>query len=366
MKKIGIVELYSGKSGKKGFYNCQEVGMAKAYAEYGYELYIFFPDGKDGIVEEKVKKGVIIVHCPGIKIGVHGRFDWNILKKYHIECVQCNIDNQIFAPGMIKFCKQNNILVFLYIGTLGSDKTNLLKKIIMRQFFERNIRCMRDDKCFAKTKYVADKLKNNGIDSEIVPVGLDTDYIPNIKKNKTQIRSSLNLPDNKKIILFVGRIDTYKRPLDFIELVRLLNEDFYAVVIGSGNLNADLEKLIKEYELVNRVNWLKEIPNKEIHAYYKACDYFINLNDHEIFGMSILEAMYQGIVVIAMSAPGPEMIIEDRKNGYIVKKISEIKELLNENVACDKKEIQNRVSKNFCWRENVKKVIQWLENVDKV
>lgn len=366
MRRVGIVTLYCGQSGKKGFYNCQEIGMAKGYASLGYNCYIFVPDGIDNIEEEKVTQYVTIIHCPGKKIGVHGRFDWNILKKYRIEYVQCNFDNQIFAPYLIKFCDKNNIPVFLYIGIIKSDTTNFIKKIIMGQLFKRNIYCMRNHKCFVKTKYVADELRKIGVDSEIVPVGLDIDCIPTIEEDKVQLRKKLNLPHWKKIILFVGRIDSYKRPMDFIELVRQVDDNYYAVMIGNGRLNDSLSCLIKKYGLVNKIRWIKSVPNIEIHTYYKACDYFINLNDHEIFGMSILEAMYQGILVIAMSAPGPDMIIEDKKNGYIVKKNAEIKKLLDRNVTCDKNEIHNRVAKNFCWRENLEKVIHWLENVDEV
>ena len=36
MKKFGIVELYCGNSGKRGFYNNQEIGLSKAMKKKGY------------------------------------------------------------------------------------------------------------------------------------------------------------------------------------------------------------------------------------------------------------------------------------------------------------------------------------------
>ena len=41
--RIGIVELYYGESGKKGFYNNQELGVAKAFKAKGYEIIVFYP-----------------------------------------------------------------------------------------------------------------------------------------------------------------------------------------------------------------------------------------------------------------------------------------------------------------------------------
>lgn len=39
--KIGIIDLYKGKSSKKGFYNSQEIGIAQAYSKLGYEVWFF-------------------------------------------------------------------------------------------------------------------------------------------------------------------------------------------------------------------------------------------------------------------------------------------------------------------------------------
>lgn len=367
MKRIGIVDLYCGASGKKGFYNNQEVGMAKGYTEYGFECYIFYADGICSNEKiEKVTDKVIIVHCPGKKIGVHGRFDWKLLTKYKLDYVQCNTDNQLFAPEVIRFCEKNNIPVYHYIGTTKSDSDSFFKRWIMNILYRRNINILKIHKCFAKTVAVADELKQLGIDSEVVPVGLDLDYIPAIKENKEQARALLKLPHDKKIILFVGRIDVYKCPLEFLKIIKSLNDDYYAVMIGSGKLNDKLQKSIDDNNVGLKLSWIKSVPNKDIHLYYRASDYFINLNDHEIFGMSILEAMYQGITVIAVEAPGPNTIIEHGKNGYLVEDLDEIKLLLNRCVTCEAKATQSRVVEEFCWTKTVRKIVLWINCIERV
>lgn len=363
MKQLGIVDLYCGASRKKGFYNNQEVGMAKALADYGYKCYIFYPDGLDNNEQlEQVNDKVVIVHCPGKKVGVHGRFAWDILKKYNLDIIQVNTDNQLFAPDCIKFCEKNGIPVYHYTGTTKSDSGNCVKRWIMDIPYKRNISCLKAHKCFAKTRAVADELKQLGVDSEVVPIGLDLDCIPDIKVNKEQAREVLKLPQDKKILLFVGRIDVYKRPLDFIRMLKDLNDDYYAVMIGSGKLNDKLQRSIDNDNLSSKLCWIKSVPNQDIHMYYKASDYFINLNDHEIFGMSILEAMYQGITVIAMHAPGPDTIIENGKSGYLVKNLGEISLLLTKGVTCNEWCIKQQVVEEFCWKIIVKKIIKWMKS----
>ena len=51
---------------------------------------------------------------------------------------------------------------------------------------------------------------------------------------------------------------------------------------------------------------------------YSVADIFINTNDKEIYGMSILEAMYCGCPVVAKRAPGPEFIVDNGQTGYVI------------------------------------------------
>ena len=133
-------------------------------------------------------------------------------------------------------------------------------------------------------------------------------------------------------------------------------------MIGSGKLNDKLQQSIDNDNLSSKLCWIKSVPNQDIHLYYRASDYFINLNDHEIFGMSILEAMYQGTTVIAVAAPGPSTIIEHGKSGYLVEDLDEIKLLLNRCVTCEAKATQSRVLEYFCWATTVKKIINWIQS----
>ena len=44
MMHIAILQIYCGASGQFGSYNCQEVGLAKAFAALGHRCTVAYPD----------------------------------------------------------------------------------------------------------------------------------------------------------------------------------------------------------------------------------------------------------------------------------------------------------------------------------
>ena len=358
--RIGIVELYCGGSGKKGFYNSQEIGLSRAMKKLGHEMFVFYPDvtSKD-VTEELVECGVTVLRVPAKHIGVHGCYDWNIFLKYGLEVVQINGDNQLWVPECVKFCEDNDIKIYYYLGTLESDSSNIIKKYILQMLAYRNLKCYARHKCFAKTEAVRERLEQLGVkEVEVAPVGLDTAIIPSITENKVMLRERLSIPVDATAILFVGRLEPYKRPEEAVELMHMMQEqkNIVLIMIGTGSLDERIANLIKQYSLEERIIRIKEIPNKKIHEYYAACDIFVNFNDHEIFGMSILEAMYQGCTVIARHAPGPDSIIKDNLVGYLVYDIVKMKDIILSLGYMDKQTVRDYILDNFTW-DNMANII---------
>lgn len=351
-KNFAILELYCGDSGKIGFYNSQELGICKAMRKRGYNCFVFYPDA--GISErvEDVRDDIRIIRCPAKKIGVHGFYDLNVLKQYKIDYVQIDSDNQLYAPNVIRYCLKNGIPFYNYMGTIASDSDNGLKKIVSEFLMKRNIRMYQRSKCFVKTKDVLRSVESAGItNASIVHVGLDFSLIPEISEGQTAIRKSLSLPEDKKILLFVGRMDPYKRPMQMIEVMTKLDDSFFGVMIGTGSLNSEVDEAI-EKELHGRAIRIDRIENKRIHQFYKAADYFLNFNEKEIFGMSMLEAMYQGCNVVAISSPGAREII-DEESGFVTEDLGGMLKIIEKDYKKDSKTIKERILKDFSWDHSV-------------
>lgn len=362
MINFGIVELYCGASGKKGFYNNQEVGLARAMKKLGYSCYIFYPrKNTRNISEELVEENITIVYCPAKTIGAHSRYDWNILKKYQIQLAQIGSDNQIFSPNVLKFCDKNNIPCYNYIGTVETDSTNKIKKSILRLLYNRNIVQYRSHMNFAKTVHVQKELFSLGVKRVgLIPVGLDTSIIPNINGTIDDIKKKCGISSNNRILLYVGRIDTYKHPEKMLKVISDL-PNYYGIVIGDGLLSEAFEKLINDLNIESRLTWIKKLPNQEVQKYYYIADYFLNFNEKEIFGMSILEAMYQGCNVIALHAPGPDSIIIDQVTGFLVGNLDTMEDIINNDRKLDSQEIKKHIKDNFTWDYSATQIDNWFK-----
>lgn len=322
--KLGIIRLYCGNSGKKGFYNIQEIGLAKSLARRGINVDIFFlsSDINRKYIIEEIENNIRLITIKSNRFFNHGIISVNILDEFNLDVIHLLSDNQLLAPNVINYCKKKKIPYYCYIGTIESDKSNFIKKKFMDLLAKRNIYAYKDSKIICKTDEIEEKLKGKGImNTRVIPVGLDFDIIPKIDVSNDEIKSEFGISRDNKLLLFVGRMEEYKKPLEFIELMRYISKnssEYKAIMIGSGSLKYKIIDKIKEYKLENFVLLIDKVSNKEIHKYYKISDVFINLNNNEIFGMSILEAMYQGCPVIAHSAPGPNFIINSGENGFIL------------------------------------------------
>lgn len=361
--RIGIVDLYCGQSGKEGYYNSQEIGLAKAFAHLGNDCIIFKPDIEGHITqEERVTENVLLVSVPAKNLGVHSRFSWKILLKYQLDMVQINSDNQIFAPELSRFCKQHKIRQYHYLGTTGSDAATGMKAGIMKLLYKRNIAMLKRVPCFAKTQSVKNRLKSIGIEKiELAPVGLDLAVIPDVENDKDQLRKQLHLQQNRRLILYVGRMEAYKHPLEAVDLMKTLPENYDMVMIGTGTMDNLVKEKIETYGFTQRVKRICQVPNQEIHKYYRAADYFVNFNPNEIFGMSILEAMWQGCTVIAYHAPGPDFILKDKNVGYLIDNLTDMRNVLVKNEKVNSKYEREYIKTQFTWEKTAEIILKGME-----
>ena len=78
------------------------------------------------------------------------------------------------------------------------------------------------------------------------------------------------------------------------------NLDVYLQIIGDGEEEGNLKKLVKELKIEHKVKFIKSIQNDEIQNYYKSANIFVSVYDSKIEGlpMPVLEAMATGLPII--------------------------------------------------------------------
>ena len=281
------------------------------------------------------------------------------MEEFNLDIIQLNADNQLKCYDVIKWAIKRNIPIYTYMGTIDSDSNNKIKNIISKVILKRNYIMMKRITNVAKTPTVLNKLKENGIlQSTIIPVGLDKENFKEVDSlDKEDLLAKYNLPRNKKILLFVGRLEEYKKPfftLDLVEYINKIDNSYHLLVVGNGSLKERFIDTIESMNIKDDVTYIEKIENKYMAELYSVSDVFINTNDKEIYGMSVLESMYCGCPVVAKKAPGPGFIIDNGKTGYVIedydksiwyKKINDI--VLNRERFSESS--KSRIENNFLW-----------------
>ena len=100
------------------------------------------------------------------------------------------------------------------------------------------------------------------------------------------------------LILSVGRLIPVKNHRILIESMKTV--EGHLLIIGNGELYAELNELIKKYGIEDRVSIEKSVPYEKIQNYYKSAKIFALAynTDVESLPMPVMEAMAAGIPVI--------------------------------------------------------------------
>ncbi len=154
----------------------------------------------------------------------------------------------------------------------------------------------------------------------ILPTGIDLDNYKNIKKGF--IRNKIKISDQTKILLYVGRLGKEKS-VDFLihafKIINQKNSNTTLVYVGEGPEEAALKKLAKELNVDKNVYFLGSVKHEDVPKIYGDADIFVFASQTETQGLVVLEALASGIPVIAVDDPAFKNVVDNGKNGYLVK-----------------------------------------------
>lgn len=359
--KIGILITSISNFGQKGFYNAQEIGLAKAIVKLcgKVEIYKLIPIDQDKKTE-KICENAELHLIPAKNSGINGVMNVEELDKSLDAFIHFS-DTQFSVPKVYAWCRKNGVQYVPYIGVLESHSTSKLKQVITNLLFQRNLAVYRKCVCCVKTPTVQKLLRGMGVkDTIVAPVGLDLDLLHVDYETATisGLKRKYGYNGSDKVLLFIGRLIDEKQPVRMIDIlaeIRRKDVTYKLLMVGTGELKAAVEARIKELDLHDTVQMVERIPNSNIWELYRLADSFVNLNQQEIFGMAILEAMYYGCKVVAWNAPGPNLIIENGKSGWLVKSDEEVIEKIMDKTDVSAEAYQ-RVLCDFTWESSAEKI----------
>ncbi len=169
-------------------------------------------------------------------------------------------------------------------------------------------------KVVAISNYLRDLLKNiYGIDAVVIRNGVDTDiFYPLTLHERERIRSNLQIPLDKRIILFVGRFHPYKDPMTLVRCIpTVVKKDpkAYFVMVGDGPLKHAVCSELTQLGLEKRVRLIPRLPFSKLLEWFQVSDIFVSTSPGEMLGFTVLEAMSSGIPVVASISGGPAEVL---------------------------------------------------------
>ncbi len=119
------------------------------------------------------------------------------------------------------------------------------------------------------------------------------------------LRDQLGLAADHRVVLFAGKLIDHKRPQDLLEAIHLLREQkVSALMVGSGDKRAELERLVEQYQLQDRVKFTGFVNQSALADYFSVADIFVFPSNKEPYGAIASEVLPFGLPIIATRTIG--------------------------------------------------------------
>ncbi len=153
----------------------------------------------------------------------------------------------------------------------------------------------------------------------LFPGGLDDDFCGLVDKaSPREFREKYDIPEDARIIAYLGTIEYRKNPLAVVRIAKAFRErkDVYFVIAGRPGDQWD--EVLKASKGLNNVVVTGELSEEEKAFLIKASYINIILSRMEAFGLTQLEFMYGGVPIITSGVYGQKWLVRNGIDGLHV------------------------------------------------
>jgi glycosyltransferase involved in cell wall biosynthesis len=231
-----------------------------------------------------------IVHCHSSKAGFSGR----------VAAKRCKVNKIIYSPHAYFFLKFNteSIKRKIFVG---------IERFLSKYFTDITVTTsIGEDKAFEKNK----------IDKNSKKILIEHGIIENkISQSEIDIeRKKYNIDDKDILVGAMARFENQKDPIGTFKIMRKLaknNKNVKCIFFGNGSQYNEIQQLNKD----NIVILPGETKKPDLSL--KMMDIYLTASLYEGLPYTMIQALSQGLPIVASKVEGNEDCIEDGKNGYL-------------------------------------------------
>lgn len=297
MKKILIINTnIFNRNGMStvvmNYYQCMDRSNKKfdfisnEYMEPDFKKYI--EDHEDKVFMFSNRKKFPIKYFSSIR---------KIIKKNHYDVIHIHTNSSTVSIELLAIqLSISNAKVILHAHGVTTNHPYIHK--FFKNYVNRNI-----DIALASSDKAGKFLFTDQKKFKVIKNGINTKKFEFNEADRKLIRKKLNISDDTKLLVHVAAFSKNKNH-DF--LIELCNEmktkllDFKLILIGTGELEKEIQQLVNDYSLMDKVIFLGSI--QDIEKYYSASDIFLLPSIHESFGIVAIEAQANGLPCLVSTA----------------------------------------------------------------
>lgn len=276
----------------------------------------------------------MIKGVPVFRLGVPGRGKWNALtfalhalwvlatrfRRYRLLHVQ-NIDTPMLVGICARFLLNRRL-----IATIHGESPLLMR----RQSSSGRLRLQLMSRAVGHFTAInpenVEQLIRADVDKDrisVIPNGVDVEHFhPPTADEKQAARQQLQLRDDDRVVLYLGRLVPFKRVDLLLEAWARLErrEHDRLLVIGGGSEADNLRRQAQALGIDVRF----EGPRDDTALYYQAADIFVLPSgddreaNYEGLSVALIEAMASGLTPIVTDCPGNRVLIQPEETGLLL------------------------------------------------
>jgi 1,2-diacylglycerol 3-alpha-glucosyltransferase len=299
----------------------------RALERAGHEVYVFtFGD------EDYPDDDPHVLRSPGVALSDTGFYLSLRYKSKHKKLLQTMDVAHVHHPFLsgrlaLNYCRSERIpIVFTnhsrydllaqaYLPLMPDEVSHSLLQAYMPDF------CEAVDLVISPSESMAKILRELEVKShiEVIPNGVD---LQKFREAKPFPRTQFGFKEEDILLVYAGRIAPEKNLSFLLQAfagIAQMMPNVYLLMVGGGKkqFEEEVQNLIAQLGIGNRVYSTGMIAYDDIPSYLAMCDIFVTTSVAETFGMSTVEAMGVGLPIMAIHAAGTSDLVEDGKTGFL-------------------------------------------------